>query len=103
LREREREALERGELSAADLMRGGAWEVRAKAEAERQALHVARAKQADAAAAADLGRAQTDVIGRKAELDVIEKDRQKWSVAEKRCKENAEEEAAEEAWRPRTR
>jgi hypothetical protein len=100
-RERERNALERGELSAADLMRAGAWEVRAKAEAEEQARRVVRAEEADAAAEVALEGARSNLAQRKSDADVIAKDRAKWRDRVKKGEEKAEEEVAEEAWRPK--
>jgi hypothetical protein len=100
-RDHERDALERGDLSAADLMRAAAWEVRARAEAEEHARRVAGAEAADAAAQASLETARFDLAQRKSDADVMAKDRRKWRDRVKKDEEKAEEAAAEEAWRPK--
>lgn len=99
LRDDERKRLGRGELSVADLARGGAWEVGAQA-----ALGVlARAVDVAGTKAGDLRDTEAearDALARSmADRDVVVKDRARFDAQGKKAALAAEEEAAEEARR----
>jgi hypothetical protein len=96
---KEREALERGELTVADLMRENAWELRVRAEDAALAEKVARAAEGEAAAIDDETRARQLLAEKKADAKVVENDRDRWSVQEKKRADAKEEEDAAEGWR----
>ncbi len=95
----EREALERGELTVADLMRENAWELRVRAEDVTHAEKVARAAESEAGAVDDETRARESLAEKKADAKVVENDRQRWSVDETKRALAREEEDAAEGWR----
>ena len=97
--EAERAKLERGELRVADLARADAWAVAASAEKERLAHQVKVADDTLRGARGAERAAQADVAGRKADADVVEKDRAKWKAAQERAAEARAEEEAAEVWR----
>jgi len=99
VRRTEKESLARGELTAADLARGAAWEVAAREEAARHREQLERAASAAQAAYETEARAKEDLAARKSEADVVEKDRAKWKARETKRVLDREEESAEEAWR----
>ena len=96
---KEREALERGELTVADLMRENAWELRVRAEDATHAEKVARAAESEAAAVDHETRARVLLAEKKADALVVEKDRARWSVQENKRADAKEEEDAAEGWR----
>jgi hypothetical protein len=101
-REEERAALARGELTAADLASQGAWEVRLAAEARALETRV-RETQSQAEAAREQERAAVlELSNRKADVDVLTKDRERFEAAQRKSAEAREEEAAAEAHRPTT-
>ena len=100
VREDEDARLARGELSAWDLAQRGAWELRAEAEAE-----ALRKKVADLGGLYDVGREQEraallSLATRKADVDVLEKDRERHQASERKKAEAREEGAAAEVVRP---
>lgn len=99
-REAEHEALARGELRAADLARGDAWEVRVATEraALTGALDQARASEEQARTAE--AAARSELANREADARVIEKDRARWDEQQRKRAEAKEEEEAAEAYRP---
>jgi hypothetical protein len=97
----EGEALERGELRAADLARAGAWETRVASEREAIASDVERAHLAETRARDAEHTAQGDVAARKAGAEVVAADQTRWREALRKKGEAKEEEAAEEAFRRR--
>ena len=101
VRHLERAALDRHELSVSDLARRDAWEHRI--ERERVVLEdsLFLAREAEAAANVAEAAARRDVLLREADAGVVEKDHQRWRVAEGRRAEARDEEGAAEAWRPR--
>ena len=101
VRDAERGALERGDLSAADLARAHAWQLRAEAEAAAIAAEEQRARAAEATSADGQTRAQDQVAARRADADVVAKDRARWSDRERKRADVVEEDAAAEAFRPR--
>jgi hypothetical protein len=97
----ERDSLERGELSAADLARGHAWQLRSEAERAALTSQVDRARTVEAEAAKGEGTARGEVAQRRADADVVEKDRSRWTAEERKRADAKEEEAMAEAFRPR--
>ena len=99
VRSEEAERLARGELSVADLARGQAWEVGARAHigqltrvVELAEQKVEEARDGEAGARVDLARTMAD-------RDVVAKDESRFVDRAKRRVLAAEEEAAEEAYR----
>lgn len=101
MREAERAKLERGELKVADLMRADAWGVAVAEEKRRLEAHVERATVAESEARAGEAEQRTVVAARKADAEVIEKDRAKWTEQARKDALLREEEEAGEAWRPK--
>ena len=101
VRAQEAEALARGELRAVDLARAQAWEVaeRTRLEGLERAKATAVAK-ADGARA-DEGDARATLAQKKADRDVVVKDKGRFDARLAHRVQAAEEEAAEEAWRPK--
>ena len=97
----EREALGRGELRAADLAHAHAWELRM--EAERAALDVEgeRARAAESVAGEAEQRSREELARRRADAEVIAKDRGRWEAVQQKRAEAKEEEATAEAFRPK--
>jgi len=100
-RESEAGALARGELSAADLQRQGAWDARVRWEDEERARRVAAAGEREATAVGAEGEARGGVAKAEAESKVVAEHRARWAAEGARAAEVASEEGAAEAWRPR--
>lgn len=100
-RAKERAALERGELKVADLARQDAWSV--AVQMEKRTLEKAAATAEDQARAArETETTARGVLGeKKAEAEVLVRDQSRWTAAQVKAREAAEEEEAAEAWRPR--
>jgi hypothetical protein len=97
----EREGLERGELRAEDLAHAHAWQLRhdsevARAEEERRRTLAAEVDATQAETAA-----RRHVAERRADADVVEKDRERWAAGRRKQLEAKEEEAMAEAFRPK--
>jgi hypothetical protein len=93
----ERERLERGELTAADLARGAAWNVSAdllRAQASR-AVDEAKKDHAQARTLAERERATLATL--QAEAKVVDKHHEKWRAARAAADQSRDEESAEEA------
>ena len=101
LRDRERGALERGELTVADLMRGDAWGVRVKAEQDELARRALESAKKEGIARDGEGAARTHVAARKADAEIVDRDRTRWTDEERKRADAKEEEAAADGWRPR--
>lgn len=101
VRASERALLERGELTAADLARAHAWQLRVEGEAAALSADQERARATEVAATDAQRQAQTQVAARRADADVLDKHRARWTEGERKRAEAAEEEAAAEAFRPR--
>ena len=101
VRDAERAALEDGRRSAGELVRGDAWEARMRAEAAEHAKRVAQARTQEGGATRAEQGAQKNLASKKADAEVIAKDRARWDERERRAREASEEEAAAEAWRPK--
>jgi hypothetical protein len=100
VRSAEEKALERGELCAADLAHADAWEHRISEERHALSSEVDRVRVEEAGARAAQERACADLASRKADAQLVAKDRARWQEAIRKREESAEEEAASEAWRP---
>jgi hypothetical protein len=101
VRDAERDALERGDLRAADLAREATWGLRIATERARLSRGVDRTKSAEAEASEGQRTAQVGVASRRADADVVAKDRARWDAARKKSTEARDEEAAAEGWRPK--
>ncbi|WP_394833197.1 hypothetical protein LVJ94_42515 [Pendulispora rubella] len=97
----ERDALAQGVLRAADLQRGGAWERVARAEREAMDAKVEHAALAEQSAADDEARARGELVQRKADADVVDKDRSRYLERARKRIVAMEEECASDAWRKR--
>ncbi len=97
----EREALARGELQAADLARAHAWQLRSESEHAALTNAVEQARAAEAGALKAEGEARDQVAARRADADVVDRDRARWTDAERKRADAKEEEAMAEAFRPR--
>ena len=94
-------ALERGELTVADLMRGDAWSVRVKAEQDELARRALESSKREELAESAEASARGDVASRKADAEIVDRDRVKWVNGERRKADAKEEEAAADGWRPK--
>jgi len=101
IREAEDAKLAGGELKVADLMRGDAWAAGVATEHERLDAQVATAARSLDEARTGEGRAKADMTSRKADVDVVEKDRGKWQDRGRREADARDEQEAAEAWRPK--
>jgi flagellar biosynthesis chaperone FliJ len=101
LRNSEAERLANGELRVADLARAQAWEHGASAEIDALGRAVARADGSLAAAHETEQEARATLAQKKADLDVVVKDRARFDAGALKVREAAEEEAAEEVFAAR--
>lgn len=101
VKDAESEALGRGELRAADLAHAHAWELRMEAERAALAAEQARARAAESAAREAEQRSRENVAQRRADADVVAKDRARWEAAQRKQSDAREEEAMAEAFRPK--
>ena len=97
----EQRALEDGSLTAADLARRDAWEFQVRADAAKLEGEIACARASEEKAKQGEALAQKDLGAKKAEADVVDKDRARFTEKQTKLALATEEEAAEEAWRPR--
>ena len=103
VRSEETERLGRGELRAADLAHGQAWEYGARAEIADLAHAVDRADGHLATACDIEGAARAALAGKKADLDVVVKDEARFDDRARRARDAAEEQAADEAFAARAK
>ncbi len=101
VREAERAKLEGGELKVADLQRADAWGVAVEEEQKQLAERVARASAVESEARTGEAQQRATVATRKADAQVVEKDRAKWTEKVHKDAQAREEEEAQEAWRPK--
>ena len=101
IRDEERSRLQGGELRAVDLARAQAWEVAVSAEMQTLGRAVETAAADVDAKRTDEAEARGALAQKKAEHGVVEKDKERFTLAKRRAAEAAEEENAEEAWRDR--
>jgi hypothetical protein len=97
VRGEERAALEKGDLFARDLARGGAWEQRVSAEDQERGRGIEKARSSEEEAKRVEARAQGDVAVAQAEVEVTARHEQRWTSAARKAKESREEEALAEA------
>jgi hypothetical protein len=97
----EREALGRGELTAGDLAHAHAWGLRMEAERAALAAEQERARAAESAAGEVEGRSREELARRRADADVVAKDRARWETGQRKRADAKEEEAMAEAFRPK--
>jgi hypothetical protein len=97
VREDEAEHLANGDLRVADLARAQAWEHAASAEIDGLGHAITRAEGKLAAAHDAELDARAGLAQKKADLDVVVKDRARFDAGVRTAREAAEEEAAEEA------
>jgi hypothetical protein len=97
----ERDALEAGELRAADLGAADAWHTRTQAEDDTLATRVgsASARESEARTVEQQSRERLAMSARDAEL--VERHHEKWDDARRKDAEAREEDASFEAWRPK--
>jgi hypothetical protein len=93
-------ALDRGELRAVDLAGAEAWEARVAAESAAVGAAVERARTAEERAQDGESSARGELASRRADADVVGRDRERWVDEQRRRAEAKEEEAASEVWRP---
>jgi chromosome segregation ATPase len=101
LREKERDALEKGGLRAGDLHAGRAWEFAVEEERRRLAQQVDAASQGEKKARDTERGAQHDLASREADAEVVDQDKERFETKRKQAELAKEEEAANEAWRPK--
>ncbi len=101
VREGVQDSLAHGELSAGDLQRAQAWEVGAGVRAAQLTGRVASAAEQEAAAREQEQAAKTALAARKADADVVDKDKARFVNRLRKEAEAREEEASAEAWRDR--
>jgi hypothetical protein len=94
-------ALERGELTAADLQRLGAWEARTHWDDQARGEQVTAALGQEKLARDGEGRARSHVATAEGEAKVVTEHRGRWVADGERAAEAAAEEQASEVWRPR--
>jgi len=97
----EQQALERGELTVADLVRADAWEIRVAAERAAHDASLTRARQVEARAQAKERGAREQVASRRADAKVVASDRARWQEEQRKRAEARDEEAAAEGRRPK--
>jgi hypothetical protein len=100
VREAEAEGLARGERTAADLEREGAWEARVAGEDRALLAEVDRARADVVRARAAEEKAGVDLREREAETQAASRHRARWDEEARKRAETREEEASLEAWRP---
>jgi hypothetical protein len=97
----ERQSLARGELCAADLARAHAWQLRDEAERAALQSEALRAATLEVQARESESLARDEVSAKRADADVVEKDRARWTAQAQKRADAKEEEAAAEAFRRR--
>lgn len=97
----EAELLASGSLRVADLARAEAWEHAAEAEIADLGQAVTTAEERLGAAAEAEGRTRTELARKKADLDVVEKDRARFGDRLRRADASREEEAADDVFAAR--
>jgi hypothetical protein len=93
----ERERLERGELSAADLARGAAWSVAADMRRSHAARAVDEARREHTEARVDAEKKRSSFATVQAEAKVVDKHHERWRTARDAADAARDEDSAEEA------
>ncbi|HEX8792820.1 MAG TPA: hypothetical protein VF765_17865 [Polyangiaceae bacterium] len=99
VKQAERDALGRGELTAADLAHAHAWELRMQAERAALVAEQERARAAETAAGVAEDRSREELAWRRGDADVVAKDRARWEAGQRKRADAKEEEAMAEAFR----
>lgn len=102
VRAAERAELERGELVAADLARAAEWELGARRVEENLASIDASRSEEERAAAVRQESERANLAQRRADADVIDKDKARHGARVRAVQLSKEEETAQEAWRRRS-
>ena len=97
----EEQALLRGELTVADLARANAWEFSVEAKRRVMEDQVRKTQASESGALEAEERTRADLAQRKADADVVAKDRSRHLERSRKHIEAKEEENADEAWRKR--
>jgi hypothetical protein len=97
----ETEALSRGELLAADMVRLEAWRARMQLASRTLAVRVAQAGAEESRAKTEQWLAQERLAARKADANVVSEHQARWAEQRTQELQAAEEEAALELWRPK--
>ena len=95
----ESRAFERGELRVEDLERGRTWAVRVAEETRQLQAVVSSWRQREADAVAAEVSSRGELVARIAELELVERDRNRWVVAEAKAADRREEDVLDEMWR----
>jgi hypothetical protein len=103
VRSEERASLAKGALSVRDLIRGGAWESRARAEDAERTRGVESALAAESKARAAEAEVRADVTRARAESSLVQRHRELWQARAKKDDESHEEEALAEAFHPKNK
>jgi hypothetical protein len=101
LRAQERERLAQGVLSAADLARQDAWEAGARAARVAAESRVRELASREAAAAEAENLRRSDLGARMRDLELVEKDKERWEEARRARGEAVDEAEGADAWRPK--
>jgi hypothetical protein len=101
VRTEERDLLEKGELSAADLIRANAWEVRVQTEGAERAHAVDAAQATMTTQRRRELDAQAEVARSRGEAKAVDRHEARWIAAREKVREAEEEEATSEAARPK--
>lgn len=101
IREGERRSLETVGMSVHDLVLANAWELGVQTEAERLHAEVERRKQEEHDASLKEAEARAGVALKKADTEVVKEDHERFDARVRKAEQAKEEEAAEEAWRPK--
>ncbi|HLK40174.1 MAG TPA: hypothetical protein VKU41_25640 [Polyangiaceae bacterium] len=96
----ERDALDRGDLSAADLARADAWGSRVAGERDVLAADAERARTAEQQALDRRDATCVDLRSRRAEARSVDVHRERWEERARNDAEKCEEVESAEAWRP---
>jgi hypothetical protein len=97
----QREELARGGARAGDLAVAGAWEARARIEAQALEARAGAARDAERAAAGKEGGARSLLGEREREAQPVHEHRERYDVAQRSAAEARDDEACFESWRQR--
>jgi hypothetical protein len=98
----ERQALERGELRASDLVAGEVWQERMASEQRALATRAKETVELELRAADAEHRARLELQDRQVDADLVTRTLGRREAEEQKAAEAAAEQAASEAWRPRS-
>jgi len=101
VRAMERASLEQGLARARALAIENAWEIGVKVTSDRLRAEIAKRKEEEARAVAHETEARAAVVAKKADAKVVHEDHDRFDADARKIEDQKEEEAAEEAWRPK--